>query len=208
MSFTWLLLNAAYAVYTASALFKDILYLRVTLLAATVLFMSYGIAGPNWSVFFWSIPVGLLHIYGIWQLMKSRRGIDLDDEAEAIHTLMFAGLSRTSFNIFWHLGQERTITDQVLITKGEPVHELSLILDGELNVEVNESYSVRLSQYRIIGEISSFTGGLGTATVSALGGVRLRSWNKKALQECGEKHPEIQVALLHAMGHEAARKVT
>ncbi|MDG1088261.1 MAG: hypothetical protein P8P20_11020, partial [Acidimicrobiales bacterium] len=38
--------------------------------------------------------------------------------------------------------------------------------------------------------------------------VRLRSWNKQAPQERYEKHPEIHVALLRALGVEAALKIT
>ena len=201
------LLNAAYAVYTASAAFKDILYLRITLLVATFLYMVYGIVDPNWSVFFWNIPVAVLHTWGIWQLQRNRRGIDLDDEAEAIRTLIFPDLDRMSFNILWHLGEERSLAGgEVLLVKDEPVEELSLILDGEVNVDAAKGLRV-LSQYRIIGEISSLTGGTSSATVTTQGDVRLRAWNKQALTTCSDKHPDIQVALLRAMGHEAARKV-
>ena len=207
MSAGWLLLNAAYVVYTGSALFKDILALRSTLLGATFLYMAYGLDEPNWSVFFWNIPVAILHIYAIVQLIRSRRGIDLDDEAEAIRVLLFPELDRASFNTLWHCGEERTLTDVTMITQGELVPELYLTMHGEVQVDVDDAPVRRLGHYRFVGEISTFTDGRANATVSAFGTVRLRVWNKADLAACGEKHPEIRVALLRAMGQEVARKL-
>lgn len=207
VTFGWAVLNLAYLVYFASGLFKDILRLRIVWMLATILFMTHGVIASLWPAVWWNIPVLLLHIWMIWSLLAERRDIDLTDEAEAIRTLIFPGLSRVAFNILWHAGEERIVTDEVLITKGEPVQELSLIIDGEVAVAVSNVFSVRLSEYRLIGELSSFTEGPGSATVTALGDVRLRAWDKETLHACGKKHPEIQVAMLQAMGHEAARKV-
>ena len=107
----------------------------------------------------------------------------------------------------WHCGEERTVVDQVLIQGGEEVHELSLILDGELDVFVNDGVRLRVGHFQLIGEVSSLRNSKATATVTAPGTVRLRTWNKEALAECGKRNPEIQVAMLTAMGKEVARKL-
>jgi len=212
MSVGWLLLNAAYVIYTVSAALKDIFYLRVALLAATFLYIAYGLYEPVWSIFLWNIPVAVLHIWALWQLFKDRRGINLDAEAEAIHTLMFPGLSRVSFNAMWHAGEERVVSDQVLIEKNKPVSELMLILSGEVEVEVADELNVRvdkhrLGRYRLLGEISMLRGTNATATVSALDDARIRVWQKTKLDELGKKFPDLEVGLLQAMGADAATKL-
>ena len=140
-------------------------------------------------------------------LVTERRQIDLDDEAEAIHQLMFSDLDRRQFNTLWHYGEERTLTDEVLLTKGKDVPDLTLLLEGEFAVHVSDQLSIRLSPYRIVGEISTFNGEPASATVWASGTARFRSWAKTDLEVCSLKHPLIHVSLLRAMGHEAARKI-
>jgi hypothetical protein len=204
----WALLNLAYLLYFASGLFQDILRLRVLWMTATIFFLAHGIIDRLWPAVWWNIPVLLVHLWMIRGLVTERRQIDLDDEAEAIHQLMFSDLDRSQFNTLWHYGEERTLTDEVLLTKGKDVPDLTLLLEGEFAVHVSDQLSIRLSPYRIVGEISTFTGEPASATVWASGTARFRSWAKTDLEVCSLKHPLIHVSLLRAMGHEAARKIT
>ena len=203
----WLLLNLAYLIYTASGLFKDMLQLRVVWMLSTLFFISHGIVDRLWPAVWWNVPVLLIHAYMIGSLLRSRRGVDLSDEEEAIRTLIFPDLDRVDFNTMWHCGEERTVGDVVLITKDEEVRELILILDGEVDVEVSNELTVRLSQYRLVGEMTSLSGGAATATVRTNGIVRMRAWDKEALNECANRLPQVQVSLLKAMGHEVTRKL-
>lgn len=206
MSAEWLVLNAAYLVYTTSALFKEMIWLRLTLLAATFLYIVYGIIAPNTSIFLWNIPVGLLHMYAIWQLFSARRGIDLDDEAEALRTLVFPSLDRVAFNALWHCGDERYAEDEVLIAEGEPVPELFMVLEGQVEVlKGTEKFAV--SRFRMIGEMSSLSDSAASATVRATSRVRLRAWDKRKLAALAKTHPDTDVAMLRAMGQEVARKL-
>lgn len=207
MTVGWVLLNLAYLIYTASGLFKDMLRLRVVWLMSTFFFIAHGIVDELWPAVWWNVPVLLIHVWMVSQLLNQRRRIDLDDEAEAIRTLIFPNLERSLFNIMWHCGEERIVTDEVLITVDEDVEELSLILHGELDVMVNDGTRIRMGHFRLIGEVSSLRDSKATATVKTIGTVRLRAWNKEALEVCGKKHPEISVAMLMAMGKEVARKL-
>ncbi len=204
----WLSLNLAYLVYAVSGLFRDMLRLRLTLLGATALFIIYGVVAEIWSVFWWNLPVATVHAWGIWMLLKQRRAVNLNAEAEAVRTLLYPDLDRVSFNQMWHASDEHTVSNKVLITKGEPVDELFLILDGDVDVAVRDDLVVRLGRLRIVGEMSSVTGGNATATVTANDNVRIRTWNKEKFARLLEDHPEIERAHLRAIGHELTRKLT
>ena len=204
----WLSLNLAYFVYAVSGLFRDMFRLRLTLLVATMLFIIYGVVAEIWSVFWWNLPVAAVHSWGIWQLLKQRRAINLDAEAEAVRTLLYPDLDRVSFNLMWHTGDERTVSNEVLIRRDEPVDELLLILDGDVDVDVRDGLVVRLGRLRIVGEMSSVTGSDATATVTANSNVRLRAWNKEKFAQLIDDHPEIERAHLRAIGHELTRKLT
>ena len=45
-------------------------------------------------------------------------------------------------NTLWHYGEERTLTDEVLLTKGKEVRDLTLLLEGEFAVHVSDQLSV------------------------------------------------------------------
>lgn len=204
----WLSLNMAYFVYAISGLFRDMLRLRLTLLVATMFFVIYGVVAEIWSVFWWNLPVGAVHIWGVWVLLKQRRAVDLDAEAEAVRTLLYPALDRVAFNLMWHASEERTVSNEVLIRRNEPVEELLLILDGDVDVDVRDDLVVRLGRLRLVGEMSSVTGSNATATVTANNSVRLRAWNKEKFARLIEEHPDIERAHLQAIGHELTRKLT
>ena len=87
------------------------------------------------------------------------------------------------------------------------VDELLLILDGEVDVQVSDELTVRLSPYRLIGEMTSLGATAASATVRANGDVAVRAWDKQQLDACGKTYPQVQVALLKAMGAEVTRKL-
>jgi len=203
----WVLLNLAYLIYAASGLFKDMLKLRLVWMLSTVLFLAHGLTDRLWPAVWWNVPVLLIHLSMVVALLRQRRGIDLDQEADAIRTLIFPDLDRAMFNIMWHCGEQRVISDKVLIHAGKPVDELTLILDGELDVLIDDGTRIRVGPYRLVGEVSSLRNTVASATVTALGTVRLRTWNKEALAECERRHPAIRLAVLEAMGQEVARKL-
>lgn len=204
----WIALNSAYLIYAASGIFRDMLRLRVTLLIATALFILYGIVAGVWSVFWWNLPVGAVHAWRVWLLLKQRRSVNLDAEAEAVRTLIYPDLNRVSFNALWHASTERLVHDEVLITKGKPVHDVLLILEGEVDVDVKPGLVVRLGRLRFVGEMSSLTGNNASATVTAKGFVRTRAWNKERFEELTDEDPEIERAHLRAIGQELTRKLT
>jgi len=204
----WILLNLAYLIYTVSGLFKDMLKLRIVWALATFFFLAHGLVDRLWPAVWWNLPVLAVHTYMIGSLFRARRGVNLSEEEEAIRTLIFPELDRVSFNTLWQCGQDGLVKDEVLITKGTEVNQLILIMHGEVDVEVSDELTVRLSQYRLVGEMSRLSGGVASATVTANGMLSFRAWDKDKLDACTTKHPEIQVALLRAMGNEVARKLT
>ncbi|MEM7093463.1 MAG: cyclic nucleotide-binding domain-containing protein [Actinomycetota bacterium] len=206
-SWSWLSLNLAYLVYAISGLARDMLRLRILLLAATLFFIVYGLIEPIWSVVWWNLPVGFVHAWRIWILLQARRGIDLSAEAEAVRTLIYPDLDRTEFNLLWHQSEEREVTDEVLIVKDQPVEELLMILDGNVEVDVRDDFVVQLGRLRIVGEMSSVTGSNATATVRAVGTVRVRAWKKSRFENLLDEHPSIETAHLRAIGSELTRKL-
>jgi len=75
-----------------------------------------------------------------------------------------------------------------LITDGEPLESLLLVLSGELTVFKNGQKVATISAFSFLGEISFFTNGAATATVATHTKCRIIMWNMRELQSLVAKH--------------------
>lgn len=212
MNWGFWILNAAYLVYVASALFKDMLRLRLVLLLSTIGYIAYGFIAELWPLVWWNIPFGLAQGYQIFLLLKRRMGVNLNEEAEAIRVLMFSELERPEFNVFWQSGYQTVYrSGDTIIEHGQVVDDLMLILEGEADVyppDHKPDNPIRLGRLRLLGEMSAVSGGTARATVTANGIVRTRNWDRAQLDKLGKDNPAIEKHALLVIGNELTRKLT
>jgi len=211
MDWDFWILNSAYVLYVVSAIFKDMLRLRIVLFGATILYIVYGFVAPLWPLVYWNLAFGALQLYQILMLLKQRIGIDLSDEAEAVRVLMFGELDRPLFNLMWQAGSQRVYrAGETIIMYDEVVDELMLILEGEVDVflpDQNPARPLQLGRLRLLGEMSAVSGGTARATVKARSLVRTRNWRQSELNKLGQDHPAIEKNALLVIGNELTRKV-
>lgn len=203
----WVTLNVAYLIYAGSGIFKDVLRLRVALLAATFLYMVYGPIADVWSVFWWNIPVAAIHIVRIAQLVNERRGVNLDRVAYETRDRLYSNLDDVSFAKLWAAGTERRFVDEVLIHDGEEVPELFLVLDGTVEVDTGNGLVYQLGKLDFVGEMSGLAGSRASATVRAVGEAHIKAWNHEELQQLTADDPVVGRAHLLAISETLARKV-
>ena len=209
MDLSWWLLNLAYAVYVISPVFKEMLKLRLVLLAATVLFIAYGISSGVDSVTWWNIPFGLMHIYQIGLLLKERMNGDLPEELERVREMLFPDLSAVDFRELWDLGHESKLQAQgLIIENGEDLSEVMLIIDGAADVHLDDGGTLRLRPYTLLGEMSLVRGGPASATVTAAGPTTIRSWDRVELLKLGDRKPHVKQAALLLIGQQLAQKMS
>lgn len=205
---SWLVLNFAYLAYTASSLFKEMLRLRMALLIATVFYISYGFIEGIWSMVWWNIPVGLIHLWRIVDLLRQRRSVNLDDEADAIRVLLYQSLNPVEFDELWSLGEEQVLDDgHVVIEQGALVTRITMILDGNVRVESDGRPLSELGRFRFVGEMSNLSGKPASATVITDGAARIRSWDSDKLEELLRKNAPTERAHLRAVGRDLADKL-
>ena len=205
----WILLNIAYGVYVVSPAFTRMLPARIVLLAATFLFIAYGLASGVHSVVWWNIPFGLMHIVQIYRLFSARWAVDLDEEEQEIHAKLFPTLDDVNFNELWSLGREELIdSHQKMIVCDERTDRLMLVIDGEVEVTTRAGEVVRLGSLQVVGEMSLVSGEVANATVQSCDPIRVRTWSHRELIELGERNNEVKQAGLLLIGQQLASKVT
>ena len=94
------------------------------------------------------------------------------------------------------------------MTQGEPVQSLSLIVDGEIGVEVNGERVDTLGEGRFLGGTAFLSKGqrfLAPVTLTALKPSRVLVWNLPDLNAELEKQPELEIAIEASLGLEISR---
>lgn len=204
----WWALNAAYAAYVVSPVFKDMLRLRFMALIVTVLFMTYGFISGIYSIVWWNIAFGAMHLFQIALLMRERMGVSLSKEDDQIRKKLFPTLDPVEFNALWSMGTERTLgPNEVIVEAGAHVVDMHLILDGAADVDVGEGRLIRLRPLALVGEMSLVSGNVACATVRSAGPTTVRSFNHAALLALGETRPLVKDAALILIGRQLAEKI-
>lgn len=203
----WIALNLAYIVYVASPLFKEILKFRVVLVFASVLFIIYGLISGITSVTVWNITFGLVSLWHISVLIRQRLSVNLTDEAEAIRVLLTPELEPADFSQLWNSGRQVTVQDNAFIIENTPVADVSLILDGLVSITNSSGLDRPLGRFAFLGEQSALMGRPATATVTAVGPVRLWSWEQENLKKLLEANPSIRQSWTSAIAADLVKKV-
>lgn len=208
MGITWWLLNAGYAAYVVSPVFKDILRLRLMALVVSALFIAYGISSGIYPFVWWNLAFSVMHGYQIAMLIIERRGVALSDDDELVRATLFPTLDSIAFSALWELGVDELLQPNKLIVEaGQEIDEVLLVRDGAADVDLGEGRFIRLRPHSLIGEMSMLRGGPACATVRASGPTTVRRFSRAALLELGEERPAIKDAALLLIGRQLAEKI-
>ncbi len=202
------LLAMVYVVYVLAPLISDELWLRITLVCASVGFIVWGISIDNPITIAANALFAAMSLVQIVKQLRERKPIELDPSQQMVHQKLFPSMSQREFLIFWHLGRE-LIADKTIIVAGEAVPQVSVLIDGELRVDTSAD-SVRLQAPVLVGEMSFVRGEHvpASASVSTVGIASMRQWDTATLREMRQTHPKLTIPFLRDIGAGLAEKVS
>ncbi|GAB4376922.1 MAG: hypothetical protein Kow0042_23810 [Calditrichia bacterium] len=202
-----LLLNVGYALMLVALAVHDILWLRSILIAAQLSLFSYAIAAGNTNVAFWNFLFFCINIWQIIRLLKERQSIELPGELQDLYQNVFSAMRKREFLYFWHMGSIKSVRDVFLIRQGHHQSELSLILQGTVEVIKNGKVIARLSRGSFIAEMSYLTGEPASADVRASEEVQYISWKQEKLRGLNKLNPDLLIKIQNILGRDLADKI-
>lgn len=203
-----ILLAVVYFVYVVSPLISDELWLRITLLMTSIGFVAWGIAIDSPITVGANVLFVAMSLVQIVKQVRERMPIDLEARQKLVHEHLFPSMTAREFLLFWHLGHE-VITDGPIITAGEMVPKISVLVEGEFRVDTTTG-PVALHAPVLVGEMSYVRGEdvAASASVATVGTATLRQWDKATLRSMRETHPKLTVPFLRDLGAGLAEKVS
>lgn len=187
-----LLGNIGFIVALLAILFKDILYLRVfAVIGSLLVYPMYMFAYDEvlWTNFGWTGAAVAINIVQIIILVRDRRPLVLEGLEKEIHDSIFYALTTRTFNKIYKLAKiEEYTNNTILFHSNESIHNLYLIINGQIEVTLQDDTKKIVSNNTFIGEQAFITSKTASATIRILSEKAiLLKWDNIALHDVLDK---------------------
>mgnify|MGYP003115273914 FL=1 len=187
--------HLAFGLIAFSFLVKDIMYLRILSIVASLfsVFYNYTIPiDPMWLAINWNIVFVLVNLYHIAILIYEKRPIKMDDKNTELYQTLFKDLTpveylKISKAANWTIFKSK----EVIIRQEHLVPDLILIYNGTVDVLVNNKPVAQLKDGQFVGEMSFLTEKSATATCIVKHDTECLVWKQNEFKELLKRNPSL-----------------
>lgn len=205
------LVNAANVFYLISYSVRDIFWLRVLSVIGAMILLPYYYLQPTplWAPIGWNLFFTGINIFWIVRLLLERRPVPFTDTERHLYEIVLRNFSERDAYDLLRMGVAKSVPAGAnLLTQGSPVHSLSLIVDGEIGVEMNGDHVDTLGEGRFLGGtafLAKDRGFTAPVTVTAQTPSRVIEWNMPDLTAKLQKQPDLAISIEASLGLEISR---
>lgn len=202
--------NTSYALLLASYIMRDILWLRVL----TVVSLSFEIPyyyfqpEPLWDGIGWDVAFIVINVLWIGRLMYERRPVKFTAEQQRLWEMALHRLHPRHARALFKIGNIKSVDAQeTIITQGETSQEMSLIVDGKVELRLDDQKIEELGPGHFIGTTSflerkrDFPHYL---TIAAVEPTLIMTWNKNQLMKMVERDHQLSMSIGATLGLDVA----
>jgi CRP-like cAMP-binding protein len=199
MSFRFdLLIHAANVLFLVAYMVRDILWLRILTVIATLCMIPYYFIRPEPMMvpIYWSLVFALLNVYWIVRLLLERAPMKLNADEQRLCELVFRTMSpREMITLLKLATWEDAETGECFVQRQKPSDRLMVIYSGRACAEVDGLRVTELEPGQFIGSIDYVTQEMAPADILAIEPTRYVSWPKLELKDFMKRNPELHSAL-------------
>lgn len=203
--------HLAFGLIAFSFLVKDILYLRLVSVVASlfsVLYNFYIPAEPMWIAIGWNIIFILLNLYHVAVIIYEKRPVDMTDKEKELYETMFKGLTPVEFLKITKVAEWRKFnTPLPIITQGKPVKDLILIYNGTVDVLVNDNKVAELKDGQFVGEMSFLTEKPATATCKVEHNAECLVWPQQDFKDLLKRNPSLYFTIQSLLSEQVSNNL-
>ena len=187
--------HLAFGLIAFSFLVKDILYLRLVSILASLfsVFYNYVIpVEPMWIAVGWNFVFISLNLYHIAVLVYEKRPVQMSPKHKELYETMFKNMTPVEFLKItkiadWiHFKTKESITQ-----KGHTVPTLNLIYNGTVDVIVDDKKVAELKDGQFVGEMSFLTEKPATATCVVKHDTECLVWKQEQFKDLLKRNPSL-----------------
>ena len=196
------------AFFSASAyILKNILWLRILLVIAAIIYIISGISLGITSMIGWNSAYLLINLSHIVILLLDRVTIALPEETVEIYHRHFSTLSTREFKKLVTNNEFCIFQDDMIINEGESPDRLYIVLRGTVNIVKDGATLATLHPGDFIGEMSFLTRDGASASAYAENMVQCAFWTHVDLDKMKLNNNGIYDKFIAIIGCDLVRKL-
>jgi hypothetical protein len=203
-------IHIANAIYLASYLVKDILWLRILTVAAGLVILGYyaWMPMPIWAGVGWNILFLAINLRQIQVLLMERRPVTLRPDEMHLYKQTFRRLTEREFAKLLAIGQWKEVgAGERLVRHGEALHELMVLASGRARFEIDGRSTGELRAGCLVGEMSFLSGKAPNADVVAMEPTRTVTWQDDVLRKLLDANAELRAGVQEVIGEDLSAKL-
>jgi hypothetical protein len=210
------LFNPSYFLHAANILLliaysvRDILWLRLFAVAASLISLPYFVLQPEplWAPIIWSSVFAAINSFQSWRLFLERRPVKLTPEEEEIRRLVFKDLPSRKVLQILSIGAWKTEEiGERMLERGKSVEAISVIVRGKVRVTRDDGVSGELVAGHIVGSALLLSGVAAVVDAVVVEPVRCMRWEVEPLVRYLAANPEVRIVLQKYLARDLAGKV-
>ena len=203
--------HLAFGLIAFSFLVKDILYLRILSILASlfsVLYNFYIPLEPMWLPIGWNIIFVLVNLYHIAVIIYEKRPVKMSSKEKELYETMFRGLSPVEFLKITKVAQWKQFKSPLpIIQQGKPVNDLILIYNGMVDILVNDKKVAELKDGQFVGEMSFLTEKPATATCKVPHTTECLVWPQKDFKDLLKRNPSLYFTIQSLLSEQVSNNL-
>ena len=187
--------HLAFGLIAFSFLVKDILYLRIVSVIASLfsIFYNYTIpVEPMWLAINWNIVFALVNLYHIAIIIYEKRPVKMSPKDKELYETLFRELTPVEYLKITKISKwEKFKSGHTLIKEGEDVKRLMLIYNGTIDIAVKGKWVAELKDGQFVGEMSFLTEKPATAACIVKHDTECLVWRQPEFKELLKRNPSL-----------------
>jgi len=203
--------HLAFGLIAFSFLVKDIFWLRIISIIASLfsVFYNYIIPlEPMWLAINWNFIFIAVNIYHIAIILYEKREVKMDDKNQELYDTLFSEMTPVEYlKISRAAKWEMVKAGQRIITQGMPVPDLYLIYNGTVDVVVDKEQIAELKDGEFVGEMSFLTEKVATATCKVKYDAQCLVWKQREFKELLKRNPSLYFTIQSVLSAQVSDKL-
>ena len=203
--------HLAFGLIAFSFLVKDIFWLRIVSIIASLfsVFYNYIIPlEPMWLAINWNFIFIAVNIYHIAIILYEKREVKMDDKNQELYDTLFKEMTPVEYlKISRAAKWEMVKAGQRIITQGMPVPDLYLIYNGTVDVLVDNEQIAELKDGEFVGEMSFLTEKVATATCKVKYDAQCLVWKQREFKELLKRNPSLYFTIQSVLSAQVSDKL-
>ncbi len=203
--------HISYFIFAFGTGFRNIIYLRTSLIIASVLQIIYTIYSLD-DIFktpiVWSIAIIVINLFQVAYILYHKRFMNLSHDEKNVLNMMGGRMDIMNFKKLMKAGNWATCTEnQKILVENEATEKLFYLVDGEVEVIMNDNQVATIKKGNFLGEMSFLSGELPSASVSSITPAKILSWEKSKLIMLMDKNDDFKHEIYSIFSNDLILKI-